>query len=218
MDRHIIEFLSGLKENNTREWFQENKASYDRARGIFESLVNELIPKIREIDPMVDMITAKDCVFRIYRDVRFSHDKSPYKPNMGAFIARGGKNSTMAGYYIHVEPGTCFLAGGMYMPQPDILKRIRDEIFYQPDEFKKILSSKAFTSYYNGFMEEDKLKKPPKGYPADFPDIDLLKYKSYAVMHKVDDQLVVSDEYMKYAIKAFQALYPLNAFFNRLFE
>jgi len=218
MDRHIIEFLSGLKENNTREWFQENKASYDRARGIFESFVNELIPKIREIDPMVDMITAKDCVFRIYRDVRFSHDKSPYKPNMGAFISRGGKNSTMAGYYIHVEPGTCFLAGGMYMPQPDILKRIRDEIFYQPDEFKKIISSKAFTSYYNGFMEEDKLKKPPKGYPADFPDIDLLKYKSYAVMHKVDDQLVVSDEYMKYAIKAFQALYPLNAFFNRLFE
>jgi uncharacterized protein (TIGR02453 family) len=218
MDRHIIEFLSGLKENNTREWFQENKASYDKARGIFESFVNELIPKIREIDPMVDMITAKDCVFRIYRDVRFSHDKSPYKPNMGAFIARGGKNSTMAGYYIHVEPGTCFLAGGMYMPQPEILKRIRDEIFYQPDEFKKIISSKAFTSYYNGFMEEDKLKKPPKGYPADFPDIDLLKYKSYAVMHKVDDQLVVSDEYMKYAIKAFQALYPLNAFFNRLFE
>jgi uncharacterized protein (TIGR02453 family) len=217
MDAGILRFLSDLKENNNREWFQENKAGYDKSRGIFETFVNELIPQIRAFDPQIDLVTARDCVFRIYRDVRFSHDKSPYKPNMGAFIARGGKNSPMAGYYVHIEPGGCFLAGGIYMPQPDVLKKIREEIFYQAGDFKKIMSSPSFKRYYSGFMEEDKLKKPPKGFAPDFPDIDLLKYKSYAVMHRLDDQLVASDEYLQYSLEAFRALHPLNAFFNRLF-
>ena len=210
--------MSGLKENNTREWFQENKASYDRARGIFESFVNELIPKIREIDPMVDMITAKDCVFRIYRDVRFSSDKSPYKPNMGAYIARGGKNSGMAGYYVHIEPGSSFLAGGMYLPPPEILKKIREEIYYQPDLFKGIIFEKEFTRYFSGFGDEDKLKKPPKGFSIDFPDIELLKYRSYAVMHPVKDQKLTEEGYLLYAVKVFKALCPLNTFFNSLFS
>jgi uncharacterized protein (TIGR02453 family) len=215
MDRQILDFLRDLKDNNNREWFQTNKHRYDAARGIFEVFVNELIPEIRSFDPGIGMITAKDCAFRIYRDVRFSTDKSPYKPNMGAYIARGGKSSAMAGYYVHIEPGASFLAGGMYMPPPDILKRIRDEIFYQPEEFKAILSDKAFGKYYsNGFMAEDKLKKPPKGYSPDFPDIDLLKYKSYAVMHPVADQLVADPAYLGYAREAFRALYPLNTFFN----
>jgi uncharacterized protein (TIGR02453 family) len=218
MDPSILRFLGDLKENNNREWFQENIARYDKARGTFEAFINELIPQIRTIDPIIDLVTAKDCVFRIYRDVRFSHDKSPYKPNMGAFIARGGKNSPMAGYYVHIEPGSCFLAGGIYMPQPEVLKKIREEIFYQTSEFKQILSSRTFSRFYAGFMEEDKLKKPPKGFSVEFPDIDLLKYKSYAVMHRIDDHVVASDEYLSYSLEAFRALQPLNAFFNRLFQ
>jgi uncharacterized protein (TIGR02453 family) len=218
MDRLILDFLIDLKNNNNRDWFQANRHKYEKARGIFEDFVNELIPEIRSFDPGIGMITAKDCAFRIYRDVRFSSDKSPYKPNMGAYIARGGKSSAMAGYYVHIEPGASFLAGGMYMPQPDVLKRIRDEIFYQPEEFKAIISGKKFRQYFSsGFMEEDKLKKPPKGYSPDFADIELLKYKSYAVMHPVTDQMVADAGYPGYAREAFRALYPLNAFFNSLF-
>lgn len=112
MEAIVFEFLRDLKTNNNREWFQANKDRYERARKAFESFINDLIPMVRTIDPLVDMITAKDCVFRIYRDVRFSADKSPYKPNMGAYIARGGKSSQMAGYYVHFEPGNrCWQEG-----------------------------------------------------------------------------------------------------------
>lgn len=216
MDRLILDFLRDLKENNNREWFQANKARYDKARGIFESFIDELIPLIREFDPVIDMITAKDCAFRIYRDVRFSGDKSPYKPNMGAYIARGGKNSTLAGYYVHVEPDSSFLAGGMYMPPAETLKRIREEIYYQPEEFKKILYSKEFTRYFSGFGDEQKLKKPPKGFPADFPDIELIKYKSYAVMHPVNDHKLTNSDYLSYSTEAFKALHPLVSYFNAM--
>jgi uncharacterized protein (TIGR02453 family) len=217
MKADILNFLKDLKDNNNREWFQANRHRYDDARLTFESFVNELIPMIRTIDPLIDMITAKDCVFRIYRDVRFSADKSPYKPNMGAYIARGGKNSTMAGYYVHVEPGASFLAGGLYMPQADILKKIREEIFYQPAEFKKIILSKDFVKCFGQIDDPAKMKNPPKGYSKDFPDIDLLKFRSYAVMHHATDELILKDGYPLYALEVFKILFPLNNYFNRMF-
>jgi len=218
MDRLILDFLKDLKENNNREWFQANKTRYEKARIIFEAFVDELIPLIRQFDTSIDLITAKDCAFRIYRDVRFSNDKSPYKPNMGAYIARGGKNSTMAGYYVHIEPGSSFLAGGMYVPPPEILRKIREAIYYRPEDFKKIIDDKNFTRYYGGFGDEDKLKKPPKGFSADFPYIDLLKYKSYAVMHSVSDKLIMDNDFINYSQGAFRALHPLNSFFNSHFD
>jgi uncharacterized protein (TIGR02453 family) len=214
MDKIILEFLRALKDSNNREWFQANKPVYERAKQEFESFINEMIPGIRSFDPSIDMITAKDCTFRIYRDVRFSGDKSPYKPNMGAYVARGGKNSTLAGYYVHVEPGMSFLAGGIYMPPAETLKKIREEIFYRTGDFKKIINHPNFTRYFKAFDESDKLKKPPKGYSEDFPDIQLLKYKSYAVMHPVADELLLNDNYVDYACGCFQNLFPLNQFFN----
>jgi uncharacterized protein (TIGR02453 family) len=217
MDAIIFDFLRDLKANNNREWFQANKGRYDRARQAFETFVNDLIPMIRSVDPLVDMITAKDCAFRIYRDVRFSGDKSPYKPNMGAYIARGGKNSSMAGYYVHFEPGESFLAGGLYMPPPETLKRIREDIFYQPEDFKKIIYSKEFTGCFGKLDDPDKMKNPPKGYSKDFPDIELLKFRSYAAIHKVPDHVALSADYLDYAIKVFRVLYPLNVYFNRMF-
>ncbi len=215
MNKLILDFLHELKENNDRDWFQAHKKDYENSRKLFEALVNDLIPSIREIDPTIDLITAKDCVFRIYRDVRFSGDKSPYKNNMGAYIARGGKKSLLAGYYVHAEPGESFLAGGIWMPPVESLKKIREEIYYNAAEFKNIIHHKNFEKYFNGFSDEYKLVNPPKGYSKDFADIDLLKYKSYAVVHMVPDELFVSAHYKEYALKVFEQLHILNEFLNR---
>lgn len=210
----VLDFLKDLKDNNNREWFNENKKRYQDAKAAFDDFINRLIPRLREFDSSIDMITAKDCTFRIYRDVRFSKDKSPYKTNMGGYIARGGRKSQYAGYYVHLEPGQSFLAGGMYMPPPDLLKNIREEIYQNIDEFKSIIERKSFRETFGPFHDPDKLKNPPKGYDSDWPDVDLLKHKSYAVMHVVDDDKVVSGDYLDYAVVIFKELYPLNRFFN----
>jgi uncharacterized protein (TIGR02453 family) len=217
MKANLFEFLNDLKANNNREWFQANKDRYNQARQEFESFIDDLIPRLRALDPLIDMITAKDCVFRIYRDVRFSGDKSPYKTNMGAYIARGGKSSMMAGYYVHFEPGASMLAGGLYMPPPEILKKIREEIYYQADDFKKIIYNENFVKCFGEIDDPGKMKIPPKGYSKDFPDINLLKFRSYAVMHTVTDKRAMNEDYLVYAINVFQTLYPLNVYFNRMF-
>ena len=135
----ILDFLTNLKANNNRDWFNENRNLYDDAKSDFESLINRLIPAIYNFDPDIGTLSAKQCVFRIYRDVRFSKDKSPYKTNMGGFIARGGRKGGFAGYYLHIDPQQSFIAGGMHMPPPNILKKVRQEILYNIDEFKSII-------------------------------------------------------------------------------
>jgi len=214
VDPKIVEFLSSLRENNNRDWFNEHKKEYKDAKASFDEFVNRLIPGLREFDSSIDMITAKDCTFRIYRDIRFSKDKSPYKTNMGAYIARGGRKSQFAGYYLHVEPGQSFLAGGMYMPPSDTLKKIRQEIYENIEEFKEIINKGSFVKTFGNFMSHDKLKNPPKGFDKDWPDIDLLKYKSYAVMHNVDDEMLFSPGFLEYSLTIYRELYPLNRFFN----
>jgi uncharacterized protein (TIGR02453 family) len=217
MDTILFDFLKDLKANNNREWFQANKEKYNQARQVFESIINELIPVVRSIDPLVDMITAKDCVFRIYRDVRFSGDKSPYKTNMGAYIARGGRKSVMAGYYVHFEPGASFLAGGLYMPPPETLKKVREEIYFHFDEFNSILSNEDFIKCFGEIDDAGKMKTPPRGFSKDFPGINLLKFRSYAVMHPVSDEMAMRTDYLDHAREVFRILLPLNAYFNRLF-
>jgi uncharacterized protein (TIGR02453 family) len=183
MDKNILQFLQDLKLNNNREWFQINKERYQKAKHGFEIFIDQIIPEIRKFDNSIGLITAGDCLFRIYRDVRFSGDKSPYKLNIGAYIARGGKNSPFAGYYVHIEPGQSMLAGGIYMPQPEMLKRLREEVYYNTAEFKQIIHHKNFVKYFDKLIDEGKLVNPPKDFPKDFPDIDLLKHKNYTVVH-----------------------------------
>ena len=213
----IISFLRDLAEHNDRSWFNDNKTRYDEVLGVFESFVNQLIPEIRNFDSSIDLITAKDCTFRIYRDVRFSNDKSPYKTNMGAYIAKGGRKSSWAGYYVHFEPGRSMLAGGMYMPLAEQLRKIRDEIYFNAVELENILTDEGFMKYYSNLDEEYKMTRPPKGYPSDFPHIDLLKYKSYVVTHMIGDSLAGSGDFLFHATGACKALFPLNAFLNRIF-
>jgi uncharacterized protein (TIGR02453 family) len=210
----VLEFLKGLKENNTREWFEAKRKDYETAKTEFENLLNGLIPDIYSFDPEIGVLTAKDCVFRIYRDVRFSKNKSPYKTNMGGFICKGGRKGPFAGYYVHIEPGNSMLAGGIYMPPPEVLKKARQEIYFNAEEFKGILNGKDFKKTFK-VMEDDKLSRPPKDFPADFKDIDLLKYKSYTVLHALDDKTVLSEGFEEYALKVFKVMEPFNRFLNR---
>ncbi len=206
-------FLNQLKENNNKEWFNTNKSKYQEGKTEFEHFTSLLIKGIKTFDPELDIINPKDTLFRIYRDVRFSKDKSPYKTNFGAHIVKGGKKSGNAGYYFHLEPGGSFAGGGIYCPMPEILKKVRREIYNNPEEFKSIINSKEFRKSF-GLIHGEKLKTVPQGFPKEFPDIDLLRYKSYTVIREFPDELILSDRIIKEAIKSFQLMFPFNSFIN----
>ena len=218
MKRTILSFLEQLQENNTREWFQANKSLYDEAKREFEVFIDSLIPAIAKFDDSVKQMTAKDCIFRIFRDVRFAKDKSPYKTNFGAFIAKGGRKNHGPGYYFHIQPGECFLSGGVWMPEPEVMKKVRQEIYYNIDEFKSILNSKTFLKYFSGIDDWDRQKTAPKEYPKDFPDVELLKNRSFTISHKLDDKILHSDELFDYTIGVYQIMQPYNAFLARAVE
>ncbi|MCP4178696.1 MAG: DUF2461 domain-containing protein [bacterium] len=214
--KNIINFLTQLKENNTRDWFHANKDIYNEAKERFDTYINLLIPKVKEIDSGVDVNEAKECTFRIYRDVRFSKNKEPYKTNFGGYINKGGRKSKYAGYYLHVEPDNSFIGGGIYMPQGDDLRSIREEIHKDPETFKKLLNDKEFKEYFPELWG-DKLKTAPRGFPKDFADIDLLRYKSYTVLHYIKDSDLFSDHFFDYVIEVFNVQYKFNKYFNDIY-
>jgi uncharacterized protein (TIGR02453 family) len=215
MSKSIIPFLKELKKNNNKEWFEANKKQFEKAKAELSVVVQELIDGIKNFEPGVAGILAKDTMFRIYRDIRFSNDKTPYKTNMGAWISPGGKKSTNAGYYIHIEPGNSFLAGGKHMPEGDELKAIRQEIDYNLDEFNKILNAPEYKKLFGGTLDGDKLKTVPKGYDASNPAIEHLKMKSFIAYRKLADKDIDSKDLMKDVLHSFKAMKPLNDFLNR---
>jgi len=217
LNKSIYQYLLELRENNNRDWFHANKDQYNQAKKDFEQFIELSIEQIKIIDPSVAGNNAKDCIFRIFRDVRFSNDKRPYKTNFGAFIARGGRKSKYGGYYIHIEPEQCFLGGGSYMPESKTLKAIREEIFHHPEEFKNIVENPEFVKHYPE-LYGDKLKTAPRGYAKDFEHIKLLNYKHYAVSKSVSDEIVNSDKFPIAIQEAFEALHPLNQFLNDIIE
>ena len=216
--KRTLTYLSDLKANNNREWFNENKNRYEDARSEFEQFTSSLIAEIVKFDQSIAHHKAKDCIFRIYRDVRFSKDKSPYKTHFGAHITSAAKRSEIhskAGYYLHIEPGgKSMLAGGAYLPEGPWLKTIRQEIDFNGEEFKKILNSPPFRKYF-GTIEGEKLKTRPKDYPADHPEIELLKHKSFVVSHKCDDETVVGNGFLGHAATVYKALFPFDSFLNK---
>ena len=216
MDATILfDFLTQLKLNNNREWFLENKKWYEASKKEVENFVSEMIPAISAIDPSVQTPAMKDCMFRIFRDVRFGADKSPYKTNFGAFIARGGRKTAFPGYYFHFAPGESMLAAGVYQPEPETLKMLRNEVYYHSAELKEILEKPSFKKHFETLGDFDKMKKAPKDFPAGFPDIDLLKYRSYIVSKQIPDKSVVSDNYTKTALEMVKELQPFMVFLNR---
>ena len=215
--QNVLRFLEELKENNNREWFNENKARYLEVKEKFDKIVAFLIKEIAKFDPGVANLLPKNCVFRIYRDVRFSKDKSPYKINFGAAFNKGGKKNPVGTYYIHIEPGKSFVGGGMWMPPGDVLKKVRSEIMYNVEDFKKIIYSKKFKETYSDLMDE-KLKRPPVGFPADFPDIELLKYKSFVVGKTFDNKEILKDGFIESVPILFKVLQPLNMFLDKALD
>lgn len=210
----VYEFLKELKDNNNREWFQENRKRYEEARQNFIHILEILIHEIGQFDHSIKGQLPKDSLFRINRDVRFSKDKSPYKTNIGAFITPKGRNGGYAGYYVHLEPDNSFLAGGIYMPPSPLLKAIRQEIFENLDEFKSIVEHAEFKNHFGEKLYGEKLKTRPKGFPEDFIGLEYLRFKHYTVAKMVKDNYVTDGDFIKNAIDTFRQLYPFNRFLN----
>ncbi len=207
----ILEFLSKLKQHNEREWMEEHRKEYHAARDLFLEMIAEQIQAIAQWEKGVASLSPKDCVFRINRDIRFSKDKRPYKENFGAFIAKGGRHTPSAGYYLHLEPGNTFVGGGIYMPPNDLLKKIRQEIDYNAAQLHAILNEPIFVKTF-GEIQGERLKSAPKGYPKDHPEIHLLQLKSFVVTQSFADDVVASPEFQASVTQAFKVLQPFNAF------
>lgn len=214
--REFYTFLSELKENNSRDWFHENKASYDSLRTQLVHLAEILIVSIGKFDQEILGLQPKQCIFRINRDIRFSKDKSPYKTNMGMFFAPGGRNAGKAGYYLHIEPNNSFIAGGIYMPPSPFLKAIRQEIFDNYEEFIELINHQDFRDTWGGLELGDSLKTKPRGYPDNFEGMEYLRLKSFTVINFKKDEAFLSSDFLESALQEFEVLSRLNKFINQI--
>lgn len=207
----ILKFLKDIARHNDRDWFEKNKARYLAAKEGFEEVVASVLDELVKFDSGLAGLNPKKLPFRIYRDVRFSKDKRPYKTNMGAGFSPNGKLVQEPGYYLHIQPGNkSFIAGGIYQPDPTNLSKIRQEIDYNPDGLKQIVMSKAFKKAFNGFDDFDKLRTAPKGYPKEHPNIEWLKHKSFIVSRPLTDKDVTGKKFMATVASACRNIKPLN--------
>lgn len=219
IQKSTLAFLTKIKANNNRDWFEKNKGLYVAAKEDVEKNIDEVINQIRKFDKRIPAdLSGKKCVFRIYRDVRFSKDKRPYKNNLGASINPGGKKDVSPGYYVHVQPGESFVAGGMWMPEPENLNKIRQEIDYNLKEFLKIVNDKNFKKIFGTLSAEDSLVNAPKGYAKDHPAMEYLKLKSFIVVADLKDKDVMSKDYVKNVAAICKAMQPLNNFLQRAID
>ena len=209
-----LTFLKQLKRHNNRAWFAKNKPKYEAARENFEDFVGELILAIGSFDPSVRGLMAKDALFRIYRDMRFSKDKSPYKTHFGVAVVAGGRKSGRAGYYFHLAPSKSSLAGGLHGVPSKQLTSLRRAIDRDGKMLKRIITSRQFRSTF-GEMQGDQLKSAPRGYATDHPYINLLRYKDFLAIHPLADSKVLSGNLVKNCVRVFKAMRPFNDFLNR---
>lgn len=220
LQQTTLKYLQQLKKNNNKPWFETNRNKFEAAKADWENLVQQILDKMATVDEDVANLTVKDCIFRQYRDVRFSKDKTPYKPHMGASIDRGGKKSGFAGYYFHLEPGgQSMVGGGLWAPEGVPLKKVRQEIDYCWDEFKKIITEKKFVANFGDLEKgEFSLSREPKGYEKDNPAIDYLKLKSFIAARTLKDEELLQPDLLQKSVAAFEALKPLIKFINRSLE
>jgi len=215
-----IKFLKGLRRNNNKPWFDKNRYAYDEARSDFELFIQSVIDQHGKNDADLRDLLARKCMFRINRDIRFSKDKSPYKTNFGASMDKGGRKSGLAGYYFHLEPGRSFVGGGIWMPSPDVVKKIRQEIDYCFDEFTGIIHAKKFKSLFGELYtgEDVQLSRVPQGFDKDNPAADYLRFKSWLVTANLSDENLTSKNLVKKTVDAFVLIQPFINFLNRAIE
>lgn len=220
LQQSTLSYIKQLTNNNNKPWFEAHRDMFNDAKDDFEKLVSKIIKGLGEVDADIAPLLAKDCIYRQYRDVRFSKDKTPYKHHMGASFDREGKNSGYAGYYLHIEPGNKSMAGGgIWMPDAQRLKKVRQEIDYNFDEFRGIVEGKNFKKIYGALEEgEYKLSREPKGYEKDNPAIEYLKLKSIIATRTLTDEELTSKDLFSKIMKTFTTLTPLLKFINRSFE
>lgn len=214
IEAKTLKFLASLSRNNSKEWFDKHRDEYEAAKLDIEHFVTQLLERMAVLDPAFAEQKAKQCIFRIYRDVRFSKDKTPYKSHFGIYVSRAGKKAPDAGYYIHIEPGKSFLAGGLWMPEGPLLKATRQEIDYNFDEFSSIIKAPAFRKTFKQ-LEGEKLKTLPQGYSADNPAIEYLKMKSFIASHQLTDDVLTSKNFTSKVKDVFAVMKPLVDFLNR---
>ena len=209
LDKTVFTFLKKLEKNNNRDWFAEHKSDYVKAHEHFKAFAEKLNAGMQKQDHIEKMK-----LFRIYRDVRFSKNKAPYKNSFSGGFSRATK-ALRGGYYFHLQPGgNSMVGGGFWQPEASDLQRIREEIASDPAPFRKILSSASFKKHF-GQLDGEQLKTAPKGYPKDHPDIDLLRYKSFIVSKYFTDEEVTSPGFADEILKYFKATRP---FFDYMSE
>lgn len=210
-----LAFITDVAQNNNREWFAENKERYEVAKADVLAFVDQLIPRLAGVDPQFSIETpAKKCLLRIYRDVRFSKNKDPYKNNFGISFNIKGSDIHGPGYYLHIQPGECFFAAGFWMPEVAVLKKIREEIDYNTLEFLEIINNKNFKSIYH-LSKEDTLKNAPKGYETDHPQIEFLRLKSFIAIYPLKDEAFLKPGIVDKLKNAFESVYPFVLFLRK---
>lgn len=213
INQATLDFLNDLKQNNNRDWFTDHKDRYEQSRANVIDFIAAVIKELSKVDPHVEAGTdPKKCVMRIYRDIRFSKDKTPYKNNFGIHNLTNYKGHI--GYYIHIEPGQSFIGGGYWMPDGDHLKAIRQEIDYNAADLKAIIDGPEFKQLFGEFRDQEQLKTAPSGYETTNENIGLLKLKNFGAIHGLTDaEMLQKDAPVKIA-EIFEHLYPLLVFFN----
>lgn len=215
LHKDTLFFLADLKGNNHKTWFDENRKRYDAIRKDLVKFVGAIIEEISAFDSEIEGIDPSKTLFRINRDIRFSKDKSPYKINLGAHIAsKSGKEAGQVGYYLHLEPEGNFMGGGIYMPEAETLRKIREYTDENGAELTRIISDPEFIATF-GTLQGERLKGTPKGYSKDHPYADFLSMKDMYVLHKVSDEDIQSGNLLEMAVSVFRTQYPLNTFLRK---
>lgn len=217
LSQETLQFLEDLKANNNRDWFLENKKRYEIVKKDYHKMVSDFLDAMKPLDPALELLEVKNCTFRINRDIRFSKDKTPYKTHIGVWLSSGSKGQNRAGYYVHIEKGSSFIAGGFYAPESEDLKKVRKEIAFFHEDLEEILAEKNFKKTFGDFDRNERslLKNPPRGYEKEHPAIELLKLKSFEASQKFDISEVLEKDFVSKMSKRLIVLKPLNEFINR---
>ncbi|MEI7509950.1 MAG: DUF2461 domain-containing protein [Flavobacterium sp.] len=220
ISKEALQFLEDLIANNNTEWMHANKKRYDNYKKDYHSFIASVLAEMKPLDPSLEPLEVKNCTFRINRDIRFSKDKSPYKTNMGVWMSQDKNRKNAPGYYIHFEKGNCFIAGGVWCPEPNELKLIRKEIEFFHDDLEAIVCDKNFKKEFKELSREEGnfLKKAPKDFDPNHPAIEFLKLKSFTASHKIDEKEFSQNDFSQKIAKQLIALKPLNDFLRRALE